>query len=130
MGASEARGARPDDADTLGLLAMALAEDGAEVTAAASAKQALAALAWARPDVLVADIAMPDEDGYGLIAKVRRLETDGQRPLPAVALTAYAGAETRERALAAGFQAHVAKPVEPAALVALVARLAGRNEGR
>ena len=78
-----------------------------------------------RPDVLVSDIGMPDEDGYALIRKVRAREGGGKR-LPAVALTAYARRQDSERALAAGYQAHLAKPVDPDTLIGAVARAAGR----
>jgi CheY-like chemotaxis protein len=75
-------------------------------------------------DVLVSDIAMPDEDGYCLIRKVRGLAAGEGGDLPAVALTAYARDEDRQRALAAGFQSHLAKPVEPADLAQAIADLA------
>jgi CheY-like chemotaxis protein len=78
--------------------------------------------------VLVADIGMPGEDGYSLIARVRALGADSGGGVPAAALTAYAREQDRERALAAGFQTHIAKPVEPATLTATVARLAGRRD--
>jgi len=78
------------------------------------------------PDVLVADIGMPDEDGFTLIHKVRSLAPDG-RPDSALALTAYARTEDRVRILSAGYQIHVAKPVEPVELIAAVASLAGRS---
>ncbi|RPH55227.1 response regulator, partial [bacterium] len=80
-------------------------------------------------DVLVADIGMPEEDGYSLIGKVREL--DGAiRDVPAIALTAYAGEGDRQRALAAGFQMHLAKPVEPLELASAVATVAGREAPR
>jgi CheY-like chemotaxis protein len=78
------------------------------------------------PEVLVSDIGMPEEDGYSLIAKVRRLPSD-HRNVPAVALTAYARADDRMRALTVGFQMHVPKPVEVAELVLVVANLGGRG---
>jgi CheY-like chemotaxis protein len=86
----------------------------------------LARLARTRPHVLVSDISMPDEDGNALLRRVRAIGLDGGARLPAVALTAYARAEDRARALAVGFQVHVPKPVEPAELVEVVARLTGR----
>ena len=79
-----------------------------------------------RPDVLLSDIEMPGEDGYSLIAKVRALGAERGGNTPAAALTAYARAEDRTRALLAGFQLHVPKPVEPLELVAVVTNLAGR----
>jgi len=104
-----------------------LAQHGASVTTAGSAAEALAALDRARMDVLVSDIGMPDEDGYALIRKVRaRGGRNGPR-IPAIALTAYARVEDRARALLAGFQLHVTKPVEPTELVTAVASLAGRT---
>jgi CheY-like chemotaxis protein len=80
------------------------------VTAVSSAGEAIQAITRRRPDVLVSDIAMPDEDGYGLIEKVRRLENGDLDNIPAVAITAYAKEEDRERALSAGFQIYLAKP--------------------
>jgi CheY-like chemotaxis protein len=98
------------------------------VTAVASAREALGALAHQRPDILVSDIGMPEEDGYSLIEKVRVLEA-AQRGgrIPAVALTAYAAPEDRRRALAAGYELHVPKPVTPEELVTAVANLSGRS---
>jgi CheY-like chemotaxis protein len=75
----------------------------------------------------VCDIGMPGEDGYALIRKVRELDSDYHRQLPTIALTAYVGAEARKRALAAGFQLHVPKPIEPEELVAAVMSLAQPN---
>ena len=80
-----------------------------------------------RPDVLVSDIAMPDEDGYGLIARVRSLENGDYQSIPAVAITAYAKEEDRKRALSSGFQIYLAKPVELAELVSVVARAARKD---
>src|SRR5206468_2519283 len=76
-----------------------------------------------RPDVIVSDIGMPEEDGYTLIRKVRALSAEQGGNVPAVALTAYARTEDRVRAITAGFQHHVAKPVEPSELIAMVASL-------
>jgi CheY-like chemotaxis protein len=87
---------------------------------------ALAALERRRPDVLVSDLAMPEEDGFVLIRRLRALPAERGGRVPAIALTALAGAETSVRALIEGFDTHVAKPVEPLELVAAVARLAGR----
>jgi len=75
----------------------------------------------------VSDIGMPEEDGYSLIRQIRALPDDRGGRIPAAALTAYAGAEDRKRALLAGFQLHIPKPVEPTELVAVVATLAGRT---
>jgi signal transduction histidine kinase/CheY-like chemotaxis protein len=115
-----------DEADARDLLTAVLVQSGAEVVATASAAEALDALARTRAHVLVSDISMPDEDGYALLSRVRALGLDRGAQLPAVALTAYAREEDRTRALAVGFQVHVPKPVEPAELVEVVARLAGR----
>jgi signal transduction histidine kinase/CheY-like chemotaxis protein len=97
---------------------------GAEVRVAGSLAQALETLARWRPDVVVSDIEMPGGDGYELIARVRALDAGRGRVLPAIALTAYARVEDRVRALTAGYQHHVAKPVEPTELVAVVRSLA------
>lgn len=116
-----------DEAETLRLLTTVLQKYGARVTFAASAAEAFERLKAERPDVLVSDIQMPGESGYDLIAKVRSLGAEQGGATPAAALTAYAGAEDRMRALLAGFQIHVPKPVEPAELAAVVATLVGRN---
>jgi CheY-like chemotaxis protein len=81
-------------------------------------------LQWYAPDVLVSDLAMPDEDGYSLIAKVRALEAAGGKMIPTVALTAYVRVEDRARALPAGFNMFVPKPVEPQELITAIANLA------
>jgi len=112
-----------DDADTRELLSMILQEAGAEVASAGSANDGLAAFERQRPDVLVSDIGMPDGDGYSLIRRVRQLEGESGTRVPAVALTAFARAEDRGEALGSGFQAHLAKPIEPSELTALIARL-------
>ena len=115
-----------DDSDTLKLMETALKRRQANVTAVSSAGEAIQAISKRRPDVLVSDIAMPDEDGYGLIEKVRLLE-NGEAGIPAVAITAYAKDEDRERALSAGFQIYLAKPVELTELISVVARAAKRD---
>ena len=117
-----------DDADARDLVAAVLEQSGAEVTRAASASEALDALARVRPSVLVSDISMPDEDGYALVRKVRDLGLDRGGRVRAVALSAYARAEDRARALEAGFETHIPKPVEPAVLINIVAGLAGRDQ--
>ena len=116
-----------DDSDTLTLMTTALTKRQANVTAVSSAGEAIRAITQQRPDVLVSDIAMPDEDGYGLIEKVRRLENGDTQTIPAVAITAYAKDEDRERALSAGFQIYLAKPVELTELISVVARAARRE---
>jgi signal transduction histidine kinase/ActR/RegA family two-component response regulator len=118
-----------DEPDARELLAAALSRYGASVTGAASAAEGREALLRQLPDVVVCDIEMPDEDGYAFIRGVRRLAAEEGGALPALALTAYAGAEDRARALAAGFEEHLPKPASPAELAAVVARLA-RTRGR
>ena len=117
-----------DDWDTLEMLSAILCECDAEVVTVASAAEAILEIERRRPDVLVSDIGMPDEDGYDLIKRVRETEEErGELAIPALALTAYAKASDRVRALAAGYQVHLAKPVEPAELALVVANLAGRS---
>jgi len=116
-----------DDSDTLKLMTTALTRREANVTAVASAGEAIQAIARKRPDVLVSDIAMPGEDGYGLIEKVRSLENGEAESLPAVAISAYAKDEDRKRALSAGFQIYLSKPVELTELISVVARAARRE---
>jgi CheY-like chemotaxis protein len=99
----------------------------AVVVTAASATEGLGCVQAERPDVLVSDIGMPYEDGYTLMRRVRALGPDLGGNVPAVALTAYARADDRMRAVLAGFQMHVAKPVEPAELITMIASLAGRT---
>ncbi len=116
-----------DEADTRELLITMLGEYGAEVIAVASVAEALDTLTHFRPDVLVSDIGMPEEDGYTLIRRVRSLPQKQGGSTPAVALTAHARAEDRTKALLAGFQLHVPKPVNPTELVVVVANLAERT---
>ncbi|MEO7036407.1 MAG: response regulator [Polyangiaceae bacterium] len=111
-----------DDPDGCDLMQMMLRRFGAEVTAVSTAAAALESVRMRRPDVLVSDIGLPDGDGYALLKRVRESNHD----LPAVAVTAYASRQDVAKALAAGFQAHVAKPVEPAQLSAAVAQASGR----
>jgi len=108
-----------DDRDTLELLSAALTQRSARVTTASSAAEAIRALKFFRPDVLISDIAMPDEDGYELIQKVIAL--DVVPAIPAIAITAYAKQEDKERALAAGFLRYLSKPVELGELITAVA---------
>jgi signal transduction histidine kinase len=115
-----------DDPDARDLVTAVLGQSGAEVVTAASTQEALDALARARPHVLVSDLSMPGDDGYALLERVRALGLDRGRHVAAVALTAFARAEDRARALAAGYAVHIPKPVEPAALVEVVARVAAR----
>ena len=117
-----------DEPDALGLIKTILEMRGASVTAAGSAAAAWGALEAAWPDLLLCDVGMPGEDGYSLIRRVRALGSERALALPSVALTAYAGESDRALALEAGFQLHVPKPVEPAALVSLIADLTGRQK--
>jgi PAS domain S-box-containing protein len=116
-----------DEADARELLSIILEQCGAEVKTYGSAAEALEALKQFEPDVLISDIGMPQEDGYVLIEKVRSLEPERGGRIPAVALTAYARAEDRLRALSAGYNMHVPKPVEPAELAVVIASLTGRS---
>jgi PAS domain S-box-containing protein len=117
-----------DDEDSRKLLGMMLKKQGAEVTSASSSAEALSALGQISPDVVLSDIGMADEDGYELMRKVRALPAEGGGLTPAIALTGYATRKDRERALSAGYQLHLAKPVEPADLVAAIARLSPRTD--
>ena len=112
-----------DEPDARALLRRLLEECDAVVTTAASANEALAALQSQRPDVLVSDIGMPEEDGFTLIRRVRSLPVEQGGRTPAIALTAYARAEDRVKAVVSGFQHHLSKPVEPMELIAVVASL-------
>ncbi len=117
-----------DEPDTREMLRIMIGQLGAEVRACASSDEAMRLLGEWKPDVIVSDIEMPDEDGYELMRKVRRLESNrGSRKVPAVALTAYGRTEDRARALSAGYQMHIAKPAEPAELAAVIANLAAIN---
>ena len=115
-----------DEADTRELVQEVLARQGAEVRVSESAAEALRMLATWHPDLLISDIGMPVEDGYELIKQVRNFDAEHHGQIPAVALTAYVGAEDYRRALAAGFQTHLAKPIVPKDLIEIVARVAGR----
>jgi len=110
-----------DDGDGREAIAMLLTTAGADVVAVESAQAALAAIADGVPHVLVSDIGLPLEDGYVLIQKVRQLDADHGGAVPAIALTAYTRPQDRARALAAGYQAHVSKPVDPAELLSALA---------
>ena len=95
---------------------------------AASAAEAVEIFSEWKPDVLVSDIGMPVEDGYSLIKRIREMSDEDGGQVPAIALTAFAGVQDKELALAAGFQVHLAKPVEPVALAKAVARILGRSD--
>ena len=130
IGAGELRGvevlAVDDERDALGLLAEALEAAGARVRTASSAQEALAALDAGMPDVLIADLGMPNVDGFDFIDRVRTHPNPGVRALPAAALTAYARSDDRMKALRAGFHIHLSKPIDPAELVTTIAALAKR----
>ncbi len=113
-----------DQADARELMRVVLQSQGAEVTTVDSAGAALHVLSRQQVDVLVADIGMPEQDGYSLIQAVRALDSPRTRQTPAIAVTAYASARERARALDAGYGWHLAKPVDPHQLIAVVATAA------
>jgi hypothetical protein len=117
-----------DEADARSLIERLLQDRDATVTTAASAREALESLAHDLPDVLISDIGMPKEDGYSLMRKIRKMN-GGRNKIPAIALTAYARPEDRVKAIAAGYQLHLAKPVEANTLIAMVATLGNRDRG-
>jgi signal transduction histidine kinase/DNA-binding response OmpR family regulator len=119
-----------DDPDARDVIAATLRRAGADVTTVSSALEALDTLPGAKPDVLISDIAMPDHDGYALIRRIRQLPNEDGGEVPAIALTAYAREEDRARALDAGFQVHLAKPVDPGDLLARIAHLAAQAAGQ
>ena len=116
-----------DEPEARQIISTVITRTGAEVTACTSAHEALAKLMEWKPDVILSDIAMPDEDGYSFIGKVRSLPRDKGGETPAAALTAYARDIDRRQALAAGYQMHIAKPIGASQLVNMIARLAGRE---
>jgi CheY-like chemotaxis protein len=115
-----------DQADARELLRVVLQSQGAEVTTVDSAGAALQVLSKQQVDVLVADIGMPERDGYSLIQAVRALDSPRPRQIPAIAVTAYASGRERARALDAGYGWHLAKPVDPQQLIAVVSNAAHR----
>jgi CheY-like chemotaxis protein len=117
-----------DEADARELVSTILTRCGSEVRCSESAADAMQTMREWEPDVLVSDIGMPIEDGYSFIKRVRRLRSKRAKDIPAVALTAYVNAVDRNKALTAGFQAHLPKPIEPQALVNLIAETTGRKE--
>ena len=116
-----------DQDDSRDLIEFLLTQQGAVVTATASAAEAFAAVTNRPPDVLLSDIEMPDETGYSLIKRIRALGPAEGGTVPAVAMTAHGSREDRDRAMAAGFQRHLPKPFQPADLFALIGELAGRE---
>jgi PAS domain S-box-containing protein len=115
-----------DEDDTRQLLVQSLTFYGATVVTAKSAAEGLSEIIDKSPDVLVSDIGMPEEDGYSLIRKTRALSDEHQKNVKAIALTAFTRAQDRMRALSAGYQNHVSKPVEPDELATVIASLTGR----
>jgi CheY-like chemotaxis protein len=124
-----------DQEDARALLAEFLGRHGAVVMTASSGAEALAILSdppgGMRPDILLCDIAMPEEDGYAALSRVRALEAArgvaASQRIPAVALTALTGKEERLRAISSGFQTHVAKPADPAELILVIENIAWRR---
>jgi PAS domain S-box-containing protein len=116
-----------DEQDSLDLVKRVLGDCGARVFLAASARAGLEILQRERPDILISDIGMPDEDGYTLIRQVRALKAKQGGKIPAAAVSAFARPEDRTRALRAGYQMHLSKPVDPTELTAVVASLATRK---
>ena len=114
-----------DDADNREAIRTLLEQQSASVAAVGTAREALETLPTTRPSILVSDIGLPDIDGYELMRRVRRLDPEGGGRIPAIALTAHASSDDRTKALRAGFQAHIAKPVEPRELVANIVSLMG-----
>jgi CheY-like chemotaxis protein len=106
-----------------------LSRQGADVRGAGSAAQAMTVFAEFRPELLICDISMPIEDGYRLLARIRALGPERGSDVPAVALTGLVGDDDRRRALAAGFQTHLVKPVDIDRLVAVLAELRSRPPG-
>lgn len=116
-----------DEPEARQIITTVIARTGAEVTACTSASEALAKLIEWKPDVILSDIAMPEEDGYTFIHKVRALPREKGGDTPAAALTAYARDIDRRQALAAGYQMHIPKPIGASQLVSMIAKLAGRE---
>jgi CheY-like chemotaxis protein len=115
-----------DDIDALDLISLELTNHGAVVTAAETADEALKHLERAHFDLLISDIGLPETDGYKLIKQVRAQTGNNGDSVPAIALTAYARTQDRIRAIAAGYNTHIAKPVETHELVTVVKCLTGR----
>jgi len=112
-----------DDTDSRNVLALLLQKLGALVEAVPSAREAVDRVTHRRPDVLVSDIGMPEEDGYSLIRRVREMPADAAKKLPAIALTAYARRQDADAAIGAGFDCHLPKPVTPADLIKAIKKV-------
>jgi PAS domain S-box-containing protein len=119
-----------DEQDAREALRLILQQNGMVVTTAASAREAFELVERLQPDILLSDIAMPGEDGLSLIRRVRTLPLDRGGQIPAIALSAYAAAEDRGRALLAGFQRHIPKPVDPAQLLTAIATMTRKGGGQ
>ena len=117
-----------DDPDSRELVLMVIAQAGAEAITVASATEFLNVLESFQPDVVVSDIGMQEVDGYTLLRQVRSLSPEQGGQVPAIALTAYAGEIDRQQAIAAGFQKHIVKPIEPDKLVVAIVSLLNRQE--
>ncbi len=115
-----------DDDDTRDLLKVLLETQGAVVTTTSSVQEALSAYDRSRPNVIVADIGMPDYNGYTLIGRVRARDRGKGSIVPAIALTAFATAIDRDTVLSAGFQVHMPKPFEPDRLISVIAELTAK----
>jgi signal transduction histidine kinase/DNA-binding response OmpR family regulator len=118
-----------DESDAREVVALMLEQCGAETMVAASANEALEILQKKQPNVIVVDIAMPGEDGYSLLRKIRELPSEKVSRTPAIALTAFVGVQDREKILDAGFDRHLPKPVQPAELITVIADLARPGSG-
>ncbi|PIG93978.1 PAS domain S-box protein [Gloeocapsopsis sp. IPPAS B-1203] len=116
-----------DEADARELLKIMLEQAGANVTAVSSVSEAINLIEQLQPDILLSDIGMPEEDGYSLIQKTKHLKTRSGKQIPAAAITAYARAEDQAKALQAGFQTHLTKPIDPVQLMTVVKTLAERT---
>lgn len=112
-----------DDADNLELITFILEQSGAVVTSVSSAEEALQLFYQTQPNILIADLGMPRMDGYTLIRQVRALPPEIGGQIPAIALTAYAAEIDRQKALEAGFQLHIPKPLEPESLVNAIVQI-------
>ena len=118
-----------DDADTRELLKVLLETEGGAVVTTPSVQEALLAYDQSLPNVIVADIGMPESNGYALIGRVRARDRERGSIIPAIALTAYTTAIDRDTVLSAGFQVHMSKPFEPSRLVSVIAELAAKYSG-
>lgn len=116
-----------DEDDARELLKVLLETHGADVTVTSSVQEAMSAYDQSRPNVIVADIGMPQQNGYTLIGRIRGRDRDRGKIVPAIALTAFATAMDRDTALSAGFQVHMSKPFEPSRLISVIQDLAAKH---